>query len=158
MTTSDETKTADVIATQAETLEDLKGNTDPKSGEVATAPSAETEPEAEPSMDIQLTWDFPLTSDSTALNSITRVIVEDDGGQLGDPDLLDRLEDFLSGNTKFATSEEKLQAGQNLLREFFSKSNRSWSGIVGTFTDYAVQMGRLLIKLKSLVKSAGRKW
>jgi len=134
--------------------------TDTAREDTASASTAKTEPDAEPAADVQLAWSFPLTSDSTALNAITQIIVEDDGGLLGGaPDLPERLEGFLNGDTEFANDKEKLNAAQDLLREFTTNYNRSWSGIVGTFTDYAVQIGRLLHILKSLVKSVlGEKW
>ncbi len=105
-----------------------------------------------------IVWDFSMTTDSTSLNQITNIIVEDDGDLLGDSDLFDRLETYLNGDIEFRTNIEKLQAGQELLREFFAEHNRSWSGIFGTFTGYAVQIGRLLLALKALVKACGLKW
>jgi hypothetical protein len=105
-----------------------------------------------------ITWDLTMTADSTSLCEITSIIAEDDGGYLGDPDLIERLEAFLDGDTEFRNNNEKLQAGQELLREFFAKHNRAFSGIVGTFTDYSVQIGRLLIALKALVKACGLMW
>jgi hypothetical protein len=104
------------------------------------------------------TWDLAMTDDSTSLSEITNIIVEGDVGNLGDSDLLDRLDAFLGGEIKFRSNKDKLQAGQELLREFFAEHNRAWSGIVGTFTDYAVQIGRLLLALKSLVKACGLMW
>jgi hypothetical protein len=105
-----------------------------------------------------IAWDFTVTSDSTSLNQITDIIVEDGGDLLGDSDLLDRLETYLNGDIEFRTNNEKLQAGKELLRDFFAEHNRSWSGILGTFTGYAVQIGRLLLALKALVKACGLKW
>ena len=103
-------------------------------------------------------WDLAMTTDSTSLCEITKIIVEHDGDHFGDSDLLDRLDAYLSGDTKFRSNGEKLQAGQELLREFFAEHNRAWSGIVGTFTDYAVQIGRVLLVVKNLVKACGLMW
>ena len=63
-------------------------------------PDAEADTEAEDDSgddsdpEPTLNWNFPLTSDSTALNLVTDVIVEDDGDLLGDSDLLDSVEAF----------------------------------------------------------------
>ncbi len=104
------------------------------------------------------TWDLAMTADSTSLSEITNIIVEGDVGNLGDSDLLDRLDAYLGGEIEFGSNSEKLQAGQALLREFFAEHNRAWSGIVGTFTDYAVQIGRVLLVVENLVKACGLMW
>jgi len=87
--------------------------------EDVSQPADDSTPESE------FSWDFPLTADSTSLCEITNIIVEDDGDLLGDTDLLDRLDGFLNGDTEFRNDKEKLQAGQELLFEFFAKHNRA---------------------------------
>jgi hypothetical protein len=151
--------------TEADAENEVDAEADPEvdieagaDADVKDETEAEDDTEDDPDSGTALSWDLALTCDSTGLNAITQIIVEDDGDLLGDPDLIDRLEAFLKGDTKFDTDKKKLQAGQKLLREFYAKHNRAWSGVVGTFTDYAVQIGRLLIVLKALMKACGEKW
>jgi hypothetical protein len=51
-----------------------------------------------------------------------------------------------------------LSAGRRLFRRCFKQFNKSWNGITGTYTHYAIQLGRLLLVLKDLVKKCGHKW
>ena len=116
------------------------------------ARQVETEQETAPA------WDLSSTADSTSLSQVTEIIVEDDGDLLGGSDDIDQLEAFLSGETEFENNEQKLQAGQQILRNFYAKHNQAWAGIIGTFSVYAIQQGKLLISLKKLVKDCGRTW
>ena len=116
------------------------------------ARQVETEQETAPA------WDFSSTADSTSLSQVTEIIVEDDGDLLGGSDEIGQLEAFLSGETEFENNEQKLQAGQQLLRSFYAKHNQAWSGVIGTFSVYAIQQGKLLIALKHLVKKCGSTW
>jgi len=113
---------------------------------------------AQPEQPDGYNWDLAMTSDSTSLCEITSIIVDDEEDYIGDSDLIDRFDAFLDDEVEFRSSKDKLQAGQELLREFFAKHNRAWSGIVGTFADYAVQIGRVLLVLKKLVKACGLMW
>jgi len=115
-------------------------------------PSAEVEPES------AISWDFAVTADSTSLCEISNIIVEDDGDQFGDSDLMDEVDAFLTGEIKFESDNLKLRAGQELLRKFYAQYNRAWSGVKGTFAEYAVSLGIFLIALKSLMKACGEKW
>jgi hypothetical protein len=115
-------------------------------------PSAEVEPES------AISWDFAVTADSTALCEITDIIIDDDGDLFGNSDLKDDVDAFLSGETKFQSDEHKLRTGQELFQKFYAQHNRAWSGVKGTFAEYAVSIGIFLIALKSLMKSCGYKW
>ena len=137
-------------------------NNDTDVDDEATETETDTEVEADVEIDSDvntaLTWDFSITSDSTALNVINDIIIEDDGDFLGVSNSFADVEAFLSGETQFASDEKKLLAGQELIREFFAQQNLAMSGVVGSFTGYTVQTGRLLIALKPLVKAIGVKW
>ena len=99
-----------------------------------------------------------LGSDSTAASDVITLIEEDEGNRLGDSKIINEVDDFLDPDTEFDSNEKKLEAGQDLLRRFFSQHNRSWSAVLGTFAGYAVDMGRILHELKALVKACGKKW
>lgn len=116
------------------------------------AKQVETEQEVAP------TWDFSYTNDSTSLSQVTKIIVKDDGDLLGSSDEIDQLEAFLRGEIPFENKQQKLQAGQQLLRSFYAKHNQAWSGVIGTFSVYAIQQGKLLHALKCLVKDCGYTW
>jgi len=152
--TANENTTADTDA-EADSEVDFKAEEDAES-ETETEPEDDTEDDRE--SNTGMTWAFPLTCDSTSLNVITDIIDSDDGNLLDDSEKLDEVEAFISGETKFGSSSEKLKAGQELLREFFALHNTAWSGIVGTFSGYAIQIGRLLLALKALVKECGLTW
>ena len=118
------------------------------------------EPESDIESDSQTTipTDLALCSDSTAAHDVITLIEEDEGDLFGDSDLIDEVDDFLNPETEFDSNEEKLEAGQDLLRRYFSQHNRSWSAVLGTFAGYSVDIGRILHELKALVKACDKKW
>jgi hypothetical protein len=103
-------------------------------------------------------WDLSLISDSTSAADIISIIENDEGDILGMPDMGLEIDSFLDHETKYESPEKKLEAGLDLLHQFFIQQNRSWSGVIGIFGNYAIQTGRILIELKSLVKACGQKW
>ncbi len=143
------------VDAEADSEVDIEAGAD---ADVKDETEAEDDTEDDPDSATALSWDLALTCDSTALNEISNIIIEDDGELLGDSDLLDSVEAFLDGKAEFGTDIEKLQAGQELTRKFFAQQNLAMSGVVGTFSGYTVQTGRLLIALKPLVKAIGEKW
>jgi hypothetical protein len=118
------------------------------------------EPESDIESDSQTTIpaDLALCSDSTATTDVITLIEEDGGDLLGDSNLDDEADDFLSPDAEYESKEEKLEAGKDLLRRYFSQYNRSLSAVLGTFAGYAVDIGRILIELKALVKACGGRW
>ncbi len=140
----------DLEITQAETTEAHE--------EQDIVTDVESEDDAKSNAEIAIPQDLALGSDSTAAADIITFIEEDEGDLLGDSELDDAVEGFLNPETEFESNEEKLEAGQDLLRRFFIQQNRSWAGMLGTFAGYAVKNGRILIELKALVKACGNKW
>jgi hypothetical protein len=102
--------------------------------------------------------DLSLISDSTSINEIVILINEDEGELFGDPDLYEALQNFIASEVDYNSEEEKLEAGKRLLRRCIKQFNKSLTGIKGTFTHYAIQIGQLLLILKQLVKKCGLKW
>ena len=155
--TGGEDENADVDTDHVDMITDVDTDADTEN-EADTEDEDEDDSGGEPEPEPKLTWDFPLSSDSTALNLVTDVMVEDDGDLLGDSDLLDSVEAFVDGKTKFDSITEKLQAGRELTRKFFAQQNLAMSGVFATYAGYTVQTGKLLIALKPLVKATGEKW
>jgi len=144
-----------------ESKKDIKEATNPSTEAVdenSVIPEKDDTPSAKVEPESAISWDFAVTADSTALCEITDIIIDDDGDQFGDSDLMDEVDAFLAGEIKFESDKHKLQAGQELLRKFYAQYNRAWSGVKGTFAEYAVSMGVFLIALKSLMKACGEKW
>ncbi|XPS88658.1 uncharacterized protein Dvar_66770 [Desulfosarcina variabilis str. Montpellier] len=102
--------------------------------------------------------DFALTADSTSLSEITNIIVEDEGDLIGDADLIDEVDAFLDGETEYENKGQKLDAARDILRKYYAKHNQAWAGVVGTFSVYAIQQGRMLLEIKDLVKAIGETW
>ncbi len=144
-----------------ESKKDIKEATNPSTEAVdenSVIPEKDDTPSAKVEPKSAISWDFAVTADSTALCEITDIIIDDDGDLFGNSDLKDDVDAFLSGETKFRSDEHKLQTGQELLQKFYAQHNRAWSGVKGTFAEYAVSIGIFLIALKSLMKSCGYQW
>jgi len=119
------------------------------------------EPESGIESDSQTTIpaDLILGSDSTAAHDVIDLIEVYEDDLFGDSDLINEVDNFLDSDTEYESKEEKLEAGHDLLRRFFSQHNRSWSAVLGTFAGYAVDIGRILHELKALVKACSdQKW
>jgi hypothetical protein len=145
----------------SESKKDIKEATNPSTEAVdenSVIPEKDDTPSAEVEPKSAISWDFAVTADSTTLCGISNIIVEDDGDQFGDSELMDEVDAFLAGEIKFESDKLKLRAGQELLRKFYAQYNRAWSGVKGTFAEYAVSLGIFLIALKSLMKACGEKW
>ena len=101
-----------------------------------------------------------VDTDSTAVQEITQFQVDDEGELLGDPetyrDVTEYNNEILEDDSK--TDSEKLAAGLDLLTRFHAQSNRVWNGIQGAFADYAIEKGKILNILKTLVKEQKGKW
>lgn len=144
-----------------ESNKDIKEATNPSTkvvDENGTIPEKDDTPSAEVEPESAIPLEFALTADSTSLCEITNIIVEDDGDFFGDSDLRGEINTFLEGGTKFETDKLKLEAGQELFRRYYAQYNRAWSGVKGTFAEYAIALGIFLIELKSMVKACGEKW
>ena len=140
---------------------DMKEATNPSTEAVdenSVVPEKDDTPSTEVESEPTIPWDFAVTADSTSLCEISNIIVEDDGDQFGDSDLMDEVDAFLAGEIKFESNKHRLRAGQELLRKFYAQYNRAWSGIKGTFAEYAVSLGIFLIALKAMMKACGEKW
>jgi len=144
---ADKTETQEGSATETE----IKDADDP-------AADNESESDADPDPQQSIPIDLARGVDSTSVPDIIEIIDVDNGELLGDSKYIDELDDFLDPDTSFESNEKKLDAGQDLLRRFFSQHNRSWSAVLGTFAGYSVDIGRILHELKALVKACGKKW
>jgi len=103
---------------------------------------------------------FVADIDTTSVNDIQVLMAEDSGQLLGDTNLYARVEDFMerAGSAEEDTAAQVIGEGVDLLSGFFAQYNRSWHGVEGTFTNYAISLGRVLIHLKALVKRHGGQW
>jgi hypothetical protein len=102
--------------------------------------------------------DLSLISDSTSIVEVTTFIEDDEGDLFGDAELYEELENFLASEGQHDSEEARLAAGQRLLRRCFKQFNKSWSGVKGSYARYAIQLGRLLLILKGMVKNCGQNW
>ena len=91
----------------AEPAEEIVDPSEDAADENGTITDEEVTPPAEEKKSAT-PWDFALTNDSTALCAITDIIIDDDGDLLGDSDLMDEVDAFLSGETKFKSDIEEL--------------------------------------------------
>jgi hypothetical protein len=146
------------IDQSVETPEDQVTPDPPNQGEDDRITGNEPESDTESDSQTTIPDELALGGDSTAALAVITQIEEDEGDQLGDSDIIDEVDDFLNPETEFDSDEEKLEAGHDLLRRYFSQHNRSWSAVLGTFAGYAVDIGRILHELKALVKACGKKW
>lgn len=106
----------------------------------------------------EVEFDPSLISDSTSILETITFIQEDVGNLFGDDDLYEELRNFIDTKGKSNSKEERLEDGKKLLQRCIKQYNRSWSGVKGTFTHYAIDLGKLLITLKQLVKDCDQKW
>jgi len=98
--------------------------------------------------------------DSTSVQSVQSVVADDDGDLLRDMDLYVELRNYSETVEKddSKTVDEKIEAGLNLSQDFFSKFNLARHSCEGGFTTYAIELGKVLISLKKLVKGKKGKW
>ena len=73
---------------------DMKEATNPSTEAVdenSVVPEKDDTPSTEVESEPTIPWDFAVTADSTSLCEISNIIVEDDGDQFGDSDLMDEV-------------------------------------------------------------------
>jgi hypothetical protein len=99
-------------------------------------------------------------TDSTSVNEVKILIAEDKGTLLGDASLVASAESFIASSEAddAKTAGEKLQGGEELLGKVYAQYNRSFNAVEGTFANYAIMMGKMLLVMKKLAKEAGVKW
>jgi len=152
-----ETANQDIIADQETTQEDFITDEVPEDETVESA-SDEPEEEMKDHSEEDQEIDLSMISDSTSILEIVTFINEDDGDLFGDPELYEDLENFLASEDQHESEAARLVAGQKLLRRCLKQFNKSWSGVTGSFTHYAIQLGRVMLVLKDLVKKCGQNW
>ena len=98
--------------------------------------------------------------DSSSVQDITTIMVEDEGDLLGDSGVYDEVKKFLDETAKddSKTDQEIVDAGVEVLRDFCSQTNKSQHTIDGNFTQYAIQQGQILNTLKRHVQSLDEQW
>ncbi len=99
-------------------------------------------------------------SDSSSVEEITTLMVEDEGDLLGDSGVYDEVKHFLDETAKddSKTDQEIIEAGVEVLRDFCSQTNKSQHTIDGTFTQYIIGQGQVLNTLKRHVQSLNEQW
>ena len=152
-----ETTGQEIIADEEKAQEDLIIDEVPEDETMESGSDVPEEDEIDHAEEDQ-EIDLSLISDSTSIVEIVTFIEDDEGDLFGDSELYEDLENFLASEGQYDSEEAKLETGKRLLRRCLKQFNKSLNGVTGTFTHYAIQLGRLLLVLKDLVKKGGNKW
>lgn len=106
--------------------------------------------------------DWSRISDSTSLQEIHMVVSGDVGKLLGDTELQNEVllfgEDALRDEVMGKTDNEQLNFAKALVIRYHKQLNKAMNSTGAVFTEYAITMGKALVKTKKLVKRCGHKW
>jgi len=89
------------------------------------------------------------------ISEIIRAVETDQGSLLGDPRL---YRDLLNDDDGSLSREDRIAYRRKLIAEVYERCNTRWIAIEGTYALYAIQLGRLLEKLKKDVRDTGVQW
>jgi hypothetical protein len=85
--------------------------------------------------------------------------IDGDNGAFGDTEVFNKLRGFSKSLMEENTVlEARIQERLDLLREAYSEYSVSVSEFQGTYTDYAIRLGGVLIELKEDVRKRGYQW
>ncbi len=98
--------------------------------------------------------------DTSSVVEVSGLITQDEGDLLNDVQLYEEVKGFIDEDAEDTskTKEERIEQGLDILERFYAQQNISWNAITGSFTDYAIKTGIVLVYLKKLVKESNEKW
>jgi hypothetical protein len=99
-------------------------------------------------------------TDSTSIVEVTKIVAEDEGEQLGDPNLHNEMERFNVGTYPdgIDTVEKQREYGKNLCLRYNIQLNKANTLIEAKKVDYFITLGDGCRRQKKLVQDSGLQW
>lgn len=104
--------------------------------------------------------DPSLITDSTTRQEVTMIVAEDEGKQLGNPDLHAEMERFNAGTYPDGvdTIEKQREYGKHLCLRYNTQLNRANTLVEAKKVDYFITLGDGCRRQKKLVQDSGLQW